>query len=185
MYQFDSGYHQGFELALPESQVVILPLQQDTPNSEPTILGEQPLNLIKPFPKDSEVCNDQLTKPACEQQLEQLISNLLKYGVILSSVIVLVGGILYLMNHGAEPVNYQIFQGEPAEFCSPKGVLTAVLSGRRRGIIQLGLLVLIATPIIRVIISFLTFLRYRDLTYMVITGLVLISLLYSLIGAYV
>ncbi|MEQ9552026.1 MAG: DUF1634 domain-containing protein [Coleofasciculus sp. G3-WIS-01] len=130
--------------------------------------------------------NDQesATESANPLQLEQWIGNLLNYGVILSSSLVLVGGILYLIRHGFEPVNYRMFQGEPAEFRSPVGVIQGVLSGRRRGIIQLGLLVLIATPILRVAFSCMMFIRQRDWTYTVLTWLVLFGLIYSFVGAY-
>ena len=119
-----------------------------------------------------------------EQQLELLLSNLLKYGVFLASAVVLVGGILYLIRHGAEPADYRVFHGVPSEFRSPEGVINAVLAGRGRGIIQLGLLILVATPIVRVAISFLAFLRQRDYVYVVVTLLVLSGLIYSMIGAY-
>lgn len=130
--------------------------------------------------------NDQesATESANPLQLEQWIGNLLNYGVILSSSLVIVGGILYLIRHGFEPVNYQMFQGEPAEFRSPVGVIQGVLSGRRRGIIQLGLLVLIATPILRVAFSCMMFIRQRDWTYTFLTWLVLFGLIYSFVGAY-
>ncbi len=128
--------------------------------------------------------NSNDTKTLNEQQLEMLLSNILKYGVLIASTVVLVGGILYLIRHGAEPVDYQFFQGEPSEFCSPTGVFTAVLSGSRRGMIQLGLLLLVATPIVRVVISLLTFLWQREFTYVMITLSVLTALIYSLVGAY-
>jgi len=124
------------------------------------------------------------SKTKREQQLELLISNLLKYGVFLASAVVLVGGILYLIRHGGEPADYRVFHGTPSEFRSLEGVVNAVLLGSRRGIIQLGLLILIATPIVRVAISFLAFLRQRDFVYVVVTLLVLSELIYSMIGAY-
>lgn len=124
------------------------------------------------------------SKTKRELQLELLLSNLLKYGVFLASAVVLVGGILYLIRHGAEPADYRVFHGVPSEFRSPDGVINAILSGSRRGIIQLGLLILVATPIVRVAISFLAFLRQRDYVYIAITSLVLSGLIYSLIGAY-
>ena len=91
---------------------------------------------------------------------------------------------MYLIHHGYEPAEYQIFRGTPSEFHSPTGVVNAVLAGSRRGIIQLGLLILIAIPILRVIISFCTFLLQRNFVYVIITSLVLASLTYSLVGAY-
>ncbi|WP_088889100.1 DUF1634 domain-containing protein [Leptolyngbya ohadii] len=119
-----------------------------------------------------------------DARLGTLLSRLLRYGVWIATATVLLGGILYLMRHGMEPVNYHLFRGEPDEFRSPQGVIDAVLAGRRRGIVQLGLLFLIATPILRVLVSFLFFLRQRDFIYVLITGLVMSGLLYSLLGAY-
>lgn len=122
--------------------------------------------------------------PSHEAQLERSISNLLQFGVWLASSIVLIGGILYLIQHWAEPANYHVFRGEPAMYRSLPGIMTAIFEGHRRGIIQLGLVVLIATPILRVLLCFITFLRWRDLTYVAITALVLSGLIYSLVGAY-
>ncbi|MHC5932918.1 DUF1634 domain-containing protein [Nostoc sp.] len=117
-----------------------------------------------------------------EQRFEQFIGNLLRVGVILATALVLVGGILYLIRHGTEVPNYQFFRGEPAEFRTPDGVKTSILSGRNRGIIQLGLLLLIATPVVRVVFSLLAFVRLKDYTYVIVTLIVLIGLIYSLIG---
>ena len=119
-----------------------------------------------------------------EAKLERWISSLLQYGVWIASAIVLLGGILYLIRHGSEPVDYRVFRGEPAIYRSPIGIVQGVLEGRRRGIIQLGLLTLIAVPILRVLLSFIAFLRWRDFTYVGITGLVLAGLIYSFVGAY-
>ena len=122
---------------------------------------------------------------ASTQQLGQWLSYLLRYGVLSAGAVVLVGGILYLIRHGAEEAaNYHLFREEPTMFRSPAGVMTAVLSGSSRGIIQLGLLLLIATPIARVAVSLLTFLSQRDFTYVFVTGLVLTGLIYSFVGAY-
>lgn len=132
----------------------------------------------------SNASSDETLDRSQEAKLELWISNLLRYGVQISSLIVLVGGILYLIHHHAEPVDYRVFQGEPAIYRSPSGVVQALLEGHRRGIIQLGLLVLIATPILRVLLSLVTFLRWRDYTYAAITFLVLSGLIYSFVSAY-
>ena len=119
-----------------------------------------------------------------EHQVEQVVANLLRFGVLLATAVVLLGGLLYLIRHAPEAINYQFFRGEPPDFRSPKEVVTAVLSGRRRGIIQLGLLLLIATPVARVALSLLVFAQQRDFTYVVVTIMVLAGLIYSLLGAY-
>ncbi|MBD1909889.1 MULTISPECIES: DUF1634 domain-containing protein [unclassified Leptolyngbya] len=120
-----------------------------------------------------------------DQKLGLWISNLLRYGVWLASITVFLGGILYLIRHGMEPVDYQIFHGEPAAFCNPSGIVDAVLSGRGRGMIQFGLLILIATPVLRVVLSLLFFISKRDFKYLLITSLVMSGLIYSLLGAYI
>lgn len=127
---------------------------------------------------------EERTETSPDAQLGTLLSHLLRCGVWIATITVLLGGVLYLMRHGMEPVNYQIFRGEPEAFRSPQGVIDAVFAGRRRGIIQLGLLFLIATPVLRVLISLLFFIRQRDFIYVLITGLVMSGLLYSLLGAY-
>ncbi|NMG22300.1 DUF1634 domain-containing protein [Brasilonema bromeliae] len=118
-----------------------------------------------------------------ERQVEILVGNLLRYGVLIATAIVLFGGVLYLIYHGKEAPNYQIFRGEPPAFTSPEGVANSALSGRRRGIIQLGLLLLIATPVARVAFSLLAFMRQRDIIYIILTVIVLTGLMISLIGA--
>ncbi|ALF55403.1 hypothetical protein ACX27_25415 [Nostoc piscinale CENA21] len=163
--------------ASPEAEVAAITLPPAEPDSDIQQLEEQH--------NSSEINASHIaSKTPSEQQLEYILSNLLKYGVLIASSVVLLGGILYLIHHGSEPATYQIFHGEPSEFRSPNGVINAVLSGSRRGIIQLGLLLLIATPILRVIISLLAFTIKRELTYIVVTMLVLASLTYSLVGAY-
>lgn len=154
-----------------QPEVASLPLQSEQPNSDLAPLQKQHVS-------------PSLAKTESEQQLESLLSNLLKYGVLTASAVVLLGGILYLIRHGAEPVQYHVFGGEPSQLCSPAGVLEAVLSGSRRGIIQLGLLLLIATPVLRVVISLVVFLRSRNFHYVIVTFLVLTALIYSLAGAY-
>jgi hypothetical protein len=63
---------------------------------------------------------------------------------------VLAGGLAYLSRHGGEAPGYHVFRGEPADLRSLRGILQEAWSLRGRGIIQLGLLLLIATPVARV-----------------------------------
>ncbi|MDZ8053403.1 MAG: DUF1634 domain-containing protein [Aulosira sp. ZfuVER01] len=117
-----------------------------------------------------------------ERRFEQFIGNFLRIGVILATSLVLLGGILYLIRHGGEVPNYQFFRGEPTEFRTPDGLKASILSGRNRGLIQLGLLLLIATPVLRVAFSLLAFIRLGDFFYVIVTLIVLFGLAYSLIG---
>lgn len=184
MYKFDFGFR-WVSSASPEGEVIRLPLQQEELDCDIEALTQQRAKTMAMLPSECEAgANSNSMKTLGEQQLEQLLSNLLKYGVLIASTVVLVGGILYLIRHGAEAADYQFFQGEPSKLRSPAGVVTAVRAGSSRGIIQLGLLLLVATPIIRVVISLFAFLQLRDFTYVIITLLVLTALIYSLVGAY-
>lgn len=144
---------------------------------------------LQPEEQDSDIAALQkqqtikIEKPESEQKLEALLSNLLKYGVLLASAVVLFGGIIYLVNYGSEPVTYRFFYGEPERLRSPLGIVKAVQDGYSDAVIQLGLLVLVSIPVIRVIISLFTFLKLRDFTYFFISLLVLGALTYSLIIA--
>jgi uncharacterized membrane protein len=117
-----------------------------------------------------------------DRQMDAVIGILLRVGVSVSSLVVLAGGVLYLMRHGATTPDYRVFQGEPSDLRSLPGIVQDALSLRARGVIQLGLLLLIATPILRVAFTVLAFALQRDRTYVVVTLIVLSVLLYSLTG---
>src|SRR5262249_33475839 len=120
-----------------------------------------------------------------DEQVEQVVGNLLRAGVILAAVVVLAGGILYLIRHGNDPrPNYEVFKGEPEELRRPTLILEAALELRSGGLIQLGLLLLLATPVARVVFSVFAFARERDFTYVALTLIVLAVLLYSLFIGY-
>jgi uncharacterized membrane protein len=110
--------------------------------------------------------------------MEVILGNLLRAGVLLSAAVVLSGACIYLSHHAHEPADYRIFRGEPSEFRTIPGVIQSVINGRGRGLIQLGLLLLIATPIARV-----AFAIERDRMYVAFTLIVLAILLYSLLGS--
>ena len=75
-----------------------------------------------------------------DARIDELIGNLLRVGVVVSSLIVLIGGGLYLTRHGTELPNYHIFHGEPSELRSVPGIVKDASSFSGRGIIQFGLL---------------------------------------------
>jgi uncharacterized membrane protein len=104
----------------------------------------------------------------------------LRAGVLLSALIVLTGGVIYLVRHLHDPADYRVFHGEPTDLRHIRGILRDSFSLHGRGIIQLGLLLLIATPIARVAFSIFGFAKERDGMYVGFTLMVLMILLYSL-----
>ena len=116
-----------------------------------------------------------------DRRIDELMGLLLRSGVILAACIVLLGGLIYLARH-PRPSDYRVFQGEPENLRTISGIFSEAMVFHGRGLIQLGLLVLIATPISRVTFSILAFLYQRDWKYVVFTLIVLGLLLYSLLG---
>ncbi len=116
--------------------------------------------------------------------MDEIMGGLLRTGVVLAAAIVLVGGVVYLMRHRVPVTNYRVFQGEPGDLRSVSGIFHEALAFHGRGLIQLGLLVLIATPVARVAFSFFAFLYERDWTYVFVTLFVLGLLVYSLFGGH-
>ena len=121
-------------------------------------------------------------RPVSEGQMETILGRLLQAGVSLAAILVLCGGAVYLNRHGKELPDYHKFHGEAANLRTVGSVLAAAASLQGQGIIQLGLLVLIATPVARVIFSVYGFARQRDWIYLVVTLIVLSLLLYGLFG---
>jgi uncharacterized membrane protein len=119
-----------------------------------------------------------------DQEVEIILGNFLRAGVIVAAIVVLLGGILYLLSHGAKLPDYRVFQGEPADLRSITGILKEVIDLSPKAIIQLGLLFLIATPVTRVILSIYGFMHQKDRTYIIVTVIVLMILLYSLAGGF-
>ena len=118
-----------------------------------------------------------------DQKIENIVGNLLRAGVLLSAAVVLCGGILYLVQYGHVPADYRIFRGEPTDLKSVSGIVRDAFALHSRGIIQLGLLLLIATPVARVAFSIFGFAEEKDRMYVTFTLIVLLILLYSLIGS--
>lgn len=117
-----------------------------------------------------------------DERMDRFLGTLLRVGVGVSAAIVLAGGVMYLAHHGAEPRNFRTFRGEPAQLEHPAGIVRSALHGDDRGVIMLGLLALIATPIARVAASIVAFARQRDWLYVALTAFVLAILLYGVIG---
>jgi uncharacterized membrane protein len=115
-------------------------------------------------------------------RVQRAVGNLLRAGVLLAAAVVSAGGLLYLARHGGVVADYSVFRGEPTSLRSVAGVLRTSLAESGRGIIQLGLLILVATPVARVAFTAVAFAIERDRTYVLVALLVLSLLLKSLIG---
>jgi uncharacterized membrane protein len=117
-----------------------------------------------------------------DERIDRSLGNLLRAGVLLATVVIVAGAAVYLVRHGLETPNYGVFRGEPEDLRSVAGIVRAAVHGSGRGLVQLGLLLLVATPVARVVFSVGAFLAQRDRAFVLITLVVLSLLLYSLFG---
>jgi uncharacterized membrane protein len=101
---------------------------------------------------------------------------------MIATIVAVIGGVLFLSQHGMEPASGRVFRGEPPELRSVAAILHGVSALRPTAIIQLGLVLLIATPVARVAMSLVAFILQRDRVYVVVTTIVLALLIFSLTG---
>lgn len=112
--------------------------------------------------------------------MRYLMGSLLRGGVLIAAFLVILGGILYFFQHPSETFNYTQFRGEPTRLKQVGTIFREALEFRSRAVIQLGLILLIATPVARVLFSLIGFLIEKDWIYVAITFLVLAILFYSI-----
>jgi uncharacterized membrane protein len=117
-----------------------------------------------------------------DQKIEQIIGVLLRVGVSLSAALVFAAGIAYLWQNHAAPVSYQRFHGEAAELTSVAGVFRGAATMDSLALMQLGLLILIATPVARVLFAAFAFALEHDWMYVVVSLIVFAVLLATLTG---
>lgn len=115
-----------------------------------------------------------------DRDIEQRMGNLLRYGVLTALLVVLIGAVVYLFQHGSGKPSYRQFVGEPKRLIEIKKVWQSAMQGRGRSIIQLGLFILIATPIARIVFSVIGYILEKDYLYILITLIVLGAIIFSL-----
>jgi uncharacterized membrane protein len=119
--------------------------------------------------------------PVTDKQLESAIADMLRFGVVLAAIVVFVGGGIYLHRPSLAPPDYSHFHATAPALRSAAGVFHGVLQLDAKSVIQFGILILIATPVARVVLCVIGFSRQRDRLYTGVSTTVLIILTYSLI----
>lgn len=111
------------------------------------------------------------------KDIKQLIGNTLRIGVFTACFIALIGGVIYLWKHGADPMpDYSHFSyndAHPEAYTTLGGIWAGILDMNAYSWIQAGVIALLLTPILRVTLSLFDFLRERDWLYAFITAVVL------------
>jgi uncharacterized membrane protein len=115
-----------------------------------------------------------------DEKLQILLANILRIGIFSSAGLVLAGGIYYLVVNGTAGASFHVFRPEAVKNLDLSGIARNVSAFKSEGLIQLGLLMLIATPILRVLFSLVMFALERDRIYVVVTLIVLGVIFFSL-----
>ena len=118
-----------------------------------------------------------------DRRLETIIGRLLQAGVLLAAAVVTIGAVAYLVQHHADRVHYQTFVAGGPDTRTLDGIVRSAAHFESPGIIQFGLLLLIATPVARVALAIAGFALERDRLYTVVSAIVLVILLASLLHA--
>lgn len=119
-----------------------------------------------------------------KNDMNTLIGNTLRIGVFTACIIALIGGIWYVVStSGSALPDYKVFSKGAESYTTFEGIFKSVFAMSAIGWVQLGVVVLMLTPVMRVILSLVDFSIQRDWLYVVITGIVLlIIVMNSLVG---
>lgn len=116
-----------------------------------------------------------------------VIGNILRWGVYISMLVVLTGGVVYLYRHGHEhnSIVGKSFVEENNEVVHLiRESFHGIALGKGIPIITIGILLLLATPIARVIFSFFAFMVEKDRMYMLFTLIVLLVIGFSMMTGF-
>ncbi|KIO78404.1 hypothetical protein TH53_03735 [Pedobacter lusitanus] len=115
-----------------------------------------------------------------DKDIQVILGTLLRVGVIASMLIVFIGGLIYLSGYSREIIDYSVFNPSKTKYSSILAIFQGLSALDGKAIIQFGTLLLIFTPVTRVVFSIFGFLIERDYLYVLIGLFVLCVILISL-----
>ncbi|HMK39243.1 MAG TPA: DUF1634 domain-containing protein [Bacteroidota bacterium] len=121
-------------------------------------------------------------RPQADGEIEVMLGKLLRLGVLVAAAVVAAGGLLLIISRGNWTPDYAAFHDANSPLRSVGGILREAYALRPDGIVQTGILLLVATPVLRVVFSLFAFARQRDWLYVVLTLVVLAVLSVGLAG---
>lgn len=112
--------------------------------------------------------------------LELTLYRLLTIGLFLSLLAICAGGLVFLWNHSQEIVNDSLFQEKTVDATKIEKIFEMDVSDRSIAAMLIGIIILMLTPLIRVLSCAILFAVERDLIYVVLSAVVLAVLLFSI-----
>ena len=114
--------------------------------------------------------------------LNRSVGNLLRLGVLLSVTTALIGFIKLFTEGFKMPKKYEQLEIPSENVLHDFWISLGKLEGM--AIIQLGILFLIFTPLMRIIFALIGYLKEKDYTYVIISGIVLGIMVFSFLAGY-
>ncbi|MGA6119081.1 DUF1634 domain-containing protein [Sphingobacterium anhuiense] len=116
-----------------------------------------------------------------DKTIQRIIGDVLKYGVRTVLAISTIGGLIFLYNHANEQADYARFTENDRSIIEVvSDVFGGVINMQGRSIIFLAIIILFCTPLIRLLLSLVSFIIEGDKLYVFITTLVLIIIAFSM-----
>lgn len=115
-----------------------------------------------------------------DKDIQVILGTLLRTGVIASMTIVFIGAVIYLSVYAGQKVDYHHFSPSKTPYSSILAIFHGMSALDSKAIIQFGTLLLIFTPVTRIVFSIFSFLIERDYLYVLIGLFVLCVILISL-----
>jgi uncharacterized membrane protein len=120
-----------------------------------------------------------MSKPT-DQDVDISVAAMLRIGITLAAIVVFAGGVLYLRHPWSPMPNYSYFRPAGHSLSTVSGIFGGLIHLQPQSVIQFGLVLLIATPVARVVLCVIGFARQKDRLYVLVSSVVLLVLIYSL-----
>ena len=117
-----------------------------------------------------------------EHSLELAMGRMLQIGVTVAALIVFAGGVMYLAQNGGSMRDYEHFHATTPAMTTVAGIVLSAAHLDPRGIMGVGILLLIATPVCRVLLGVVGFALLRDKLYTLVSLIVLAVLVFSFVS---
>jgi Predicted membrane protein len=125
-----------------------------------------------------------MKKTFTDVDLNRSVGNLLRLGVILSVTTSLIGFIKLFLEGFKMPKDYSFLNMGTSSEKVWGQFWNSLCKGEGMAIIQLGILLLIFTPLMRIIFALIGYLKEKDYTYVIISSIVLVIMIISFVTGY-
>lgn len=125
-----------------------------------------------------------MRKDFTDIDLNRSVGNLLRLGVILSVITSLIGFVKLFMEGFQMPRKYKLLDMGTSSEKVWSHFWETLCKGDGMAIIQLGILMLIFTPLMRIIFALIGYLKEKDYVYVVISSIVLAIMVVSFFTGY-